>query len=168
MTTPIAIPNYVGQVEITTQPKGEHDWVLIPCWKINFHDGLSADALYSAASSPAPDVFPGLSDPGLLEFWGPWRTDFNPYTSATPTFRKGQTVQVTASIYAGTLDGLMPQALVALIEWHTDMTIIGSPFWHMLLVGNWQFNGLAQTGVTANDWSRGQGQDNNANTSGYT
>ena len=68
MATPY--PNYVGQVEVTTQPIGQNDWTIIPCWKLQFHDGLQFDALYSAASSPGCDIFPGQSRPGRLGFLG--------------------------------------------------------------------------------------------------
>jgi hypothetical protein len=101
------------------------------------------------------------------EFWGPWRTDFNPYTQAqaSPVFCTGHTVQCKFSIYAATLDGLFPQALVAGIEFGTSVDPEGvTPWWHMLLVGNWQFLGLDETGT---DYARKAGGDNDANTTGF-
>lgn len=166
MTDAYAIPNYVGQVEVAACGDSiGSTGIVIPCARLQFADELSIDSLYSAASSPRPDTFPGFSGPGSLEFWGPWRSDFNPYTQDAPVFLTGQTVQCQFSIYAGTLDGLFPQALVAAIEFSASVDPEGvTPWWHMLLVGNWQFLGLAQTG---SDWARTAGGDNDAGDAGF-
>ncbi|HEX4000240.1 MAG TPA: hypothetical protein VHX65_16935, partial [Pirellulales bacterium] len=71
MTTAYPIPNYEGEVQVAAPGATIGDGIIIPCARILFRDDLSVDSLYSAASSPRPDTFPGFSEPGMLEFWCP-------------------------------------------------------------------------------------------------
>lgn len=137
-----AIPGYVGQVSISTYG-GSFNPVVLPCSKINWNSALKPNFVTTAAGQCYPNVTPGLGLVSVAEFFGPWRDDFNPFTSV-PVLQIGQTVQAQFSIWASNYDAYSPSSIVITSEWATQTDKQG--FFHLALAASWKHYGIYDGG----------------------
>lgn len=133
MATPSTIPGYAGKVALAAVGDDLNtDGVVIPCFYLKWTAALDVDSITTAAGGIFPNCTPGNNQPGLLEFIGAWRQDFDPFSDPPLPLQLGQNMQVGFIVWANNYFSVVPQAIVASFE------VIGkvdqSPLWHVIMV----------------------------------